>query len=285
MFPVKDIMASLYETFNATDEERQAKIFAELREAYYELCRITSWEALRDTLTYVYDADADGMWLPADVIGIDCVTNGTNIWSKAGPTAGLDVNCIEKRWVINDVSRTALVFGKGLRITSGETTFSGVSGITSAHIGESVRIGAENAFYTLKSATELETPYYGPTQTSAAYYVRPAGTKKIKLLAEYSATDETEGVTIFCWRLPEQLFSEDHMCLLPRADILELATAEKIYGTTREVELKNSVQKDLYGSKGRYQGKLDMAIADNPEFIPPRIPLNRHGAARGYGAR
>lgn len=285
MFAVKEILETLYETFNATDDDRKQLILQALQEAYYELCGQASWEALRDTITYVYDSDADGMWLPPDVLGIDFVTDGTSVWKEGGMTASLDVNSIEKRWFIAEYARSALVEGKGLAVSSGSTSFTGASAITSAHVGEFIRIGGENAFYELASATTLTTAYRGPVQTSAEYAVRPAGTKRIKLLAEHAATDETAGVTIYCWRLPQQIYKSSDLCLLPRADILELATAEKLYGMTRETELKNGVQKDLYGSKGRYAGKIDKAIASNPDFMPPVLPRNKHGRVAGYGAR
>lgn len=284
MFALKNILDSLYETFNATTEDRKARIQSGLREAYYELCRKTSWEPLRDKIVYQYSEADDGMWLPSDVIGVDCVTDGESVWNQSGVTASLDKQSVEKKWFFAETARSPLVFGKGIEINSGSSTFSGAASITEAHIGMHIRIGSENAFYELASATTLTTAYRGPTIKSGEYSVRPPGTKRIKLLTEGAATDRTEA-TIFVWRYPEQLYSEDQVCMLPRADILELATAEKMYSQSKEIELLNSVQKNLYGSKGRYDGKLDMAVADNPDFVPPILPRNRTGLRAGYGAR
>jgi len=284
MYAVGNIFNSLCERFNAEDDARKKKIWKFMREAYYELCGETSWEILRDQITYAYNEDDDGMWLPPDVIGIDYVTDGLNLWNKASVTTSLNQNSREKVWFYPEMSRTALASGKGIKITNGATSFTGATAITADHVGEYIRIGEENAFYKLASATTLETPYLGPRQTAGDYYVRPAGTKRIKLLAEKSATDTT-AATIYCWRFPEQLFSESQMMLLPRADILELATAEKLYGISQETERMNEVQKNLYGARGRYAGKLDKAISMNPEFIPPIDPRNRLGRTAGYGAR
>jgi hypothetical protein len=269
MFALRDILESLYETFNAATPERMLLIQRELREAYYELCRKTSWESMRDSIVYRYNEADDGMWLPSDVIGVDCVTDGESVWNQSGVTASLDKQSCEKKWFFAETARTPLVFGKGININSGSSEFTGAPLITANHVGMYVRIGAENAVYQLASATTLTTVYRGPTIKSGEYHVRPV----------------TTAATIFVWRYPEQLYADDQVCVLPRADVLELATAEKMYSHSREIELLNSVQKNLYGSKGRYDGKLDMAIADNPDFVPPILPRNNAGRRAGYGAR
>jgi len=284
MFAVKPIIDSLKRQFNISTDAKEANLWDLVREAYYELCGEASWSDMRDSITYTYDSDEDGMWLPSDLIGIDCVTNGEHIWRKSGKASALDENSIEKKWFVSDVAQRALVSGTDITINNGEASFSGASSITSAHVGEYIRIGSDNAFYKLASATELATPYLGADRAGAAYAVRPAGTQKIKLVKEYGVTDET-AATIFFWRYPEQLYAETQLMLLPRADVLELAVAEKHYAETREVEMKNSVQKDLYGSKGRYAGKLDLAKAANPEFVAPIKPVNSTGRIAGWGAR
>ena len=56
MYAIKDIWDSLFETLNAThDYERQRKIKRECRKAYYELCRTTSWEHLREEVQYQFN--------------------------------------------------------------------------------------------------------------------------------------------------------------------------------------------------------------------------------------
>jgi hypothetical protein len=284
MFKTKQIIDSLKQKFNVSDPVDEERLWNLMREAYYELCREISWEALRDKIQYSYDKDEDGMWLPSDLIDIDCVADSKNIWRKSSNSFADDETSVEEKWVIAEVAKRPLVSGTGINITQGATSFTGASAITSAHIGEYICIGSENAFYKLASATKLETPYLGPTQKSAYFAVRPAGTKRIKLFAAYGVADETAPY-IYFWRLPDQLYKEYQMMMLPRADILTLATAEKMYDISGEIESKNSVQKDLYGSKGRYEGKLDKAKAANPEFIPPIRPLNNLGSLAVWGAR
>lgn len=283
MYSLKPILATLQRQFKITEPLDTENLWEVIREAYYELCGEASWEALRDSVTYSYDADEGGMWLPADMIGIDCVTDGIYEWRKSSAAAASDQYSTEKKWYVT-IAKTPLVSGTGMKIDDGDTTFSNASGITAAHIGEYVRIGGENAYYKIASATTLETAYRGPNQYNASYEVRPTGTKKIKLVKEDGDNDATEA-TIYFWRYPAQLYKESDYMLLPRADILELSVAEKLFNESNEIDQKNSVQKDLYGSKGRYEGKLDKAKAINPEFLPPIRPINNDGMSAGYGAR
>ena len=284
MYIIRDIWDSLFETFNAKDNDRIEQVQREVRKAYYELCGATSWEVLRAETAYAYDSTEDGMWLPADLIGIDCVTDGTDVWKKTNMGSAPDINSLSKLWYISKHNRTALVAGKGLKISDGATEFTGVDSITSEHIGEFIRIGGQSAVYKLASATTLETPYYGPKQTGATFEVRPVGTKKIKLLSEGAETDET-AATIYYWRLPAQLYNADQLMLLPTARILELAVAVRMFGIDKDMEGKNSASSDLYGSKGRYEGELSRAISMNPDFIPPVQPENKNGTSASWGAQ
>ena len=284
MFAISGIWDSLYKQFNAKDDARKEEIRAESRKAYYELCKETSWENMRDSIPYSYNESDDGMWLPANLIGIDAVTDGIDVWKKTNPPAASNTNSTQKLWFIAEHNRTPLVSGTGLAIDDGSTTFSGASAITSDHVGEYIRIGGQSAVYKLASATTLETPYYGDKQTNASFEVRPVGTKRIKLLSESAETDRT-AATIYYWRFPDQIYNPDQLMLLPTARVLELATSVRINGTDRDTEGKNDAQKDLYGSKGRYEGELSRATSLNPDFQPPVRPENRNGTPAGWGAR
>ena len=284
MFMLKPILDSLYRTFNCEDNDSKDEIQREVRKAYYELCGATSWEHLRDSILFAYNEGVDGMWLPADLIDVDCVSDGEHLWSQTSMSGALNYRCAAKLWYIAEHNRTPLVAGKGIKISDGSKTFTGAPEITAAMTGEYIRIGSQSGAYKLASATTLETPYYGAKQISGTFSVRPIGTKRIKLLTEDAQTDATPA-TIFFHRFPAQLYSDDQPVMLPRSDILELAVKEKMFDITLQTDLKNSVQKDLYGSKGRYEGKLQKAIAENPDFVPPVTPLNRTGQPAGWGAR
>lgn len=284
MFMIKPIWDALFDQFNAKDDDRKKQIMRECRKAYYELCGVTSWENMRSQVVYAYDESADGMWLPADLIGIDGVTDGESVWNKSNPPGAANKSSQAKLWFVSERCKTPVVSGSTLEIQDGATAFTGATGITAAHIGEYIRIGDQSAVYKLASATTLETPYHGDVQTAAYFEVRPVGTQKIKLLSEEAEIDRT-AATIYYWRFPEQLYSETQLMQLPTARVLELATAIRVNGIDRDTDAKDDAQKDLYGSKGRYEGELSRALSMNPEFVLQIIPKNKNGISAGWGAR
>lgn len=285
MYTAKDIWDSLFETLNAThDDELKKKIKRECRKAYYELCRATSWEHLREEVQYRFNPDDDGMWLPADLAGIDCVANKEHVWKKSQKSYAENANIQARMWFIDERSHAPLVLGNNISIKNGEADFTGAENITDEMAGEYIRIGGQDGVYKLESRNKLSTPYYGDDLASGEYEVRPGTVQKIKLIAPYGEIDTTPA-KIYYWRLPSQLYDESQLVLLPTSTILELLTSIKIYNILRMVDMKNSAQKDLYGSKGRYDGELSRAIALNPDFVPPIQPDNHLARPAGWGAR
>jgi hypothetical protein len=284
MFIFGDILKALYRTFNAETNDAKDEILRECQKAYYELCGATSWEFLRGQVDYAYDESVDGMWMPADMIGIDCITDGETLWKKTNMSASLNKNALNKQWFMSGINQTPLLAGRGIQISAGDTAFTGATGITAAMTGEYIRIAGQPAVYKLASATTLETPYYGPKQMAATFEVRPVGTKKIKLLSEYGETDKSTP-TVYIWSYPAQLYGAEQLVVLPSSALLEIAVRVKMYSLLREDEMKNSAYKDLYGAKGRYEGELTRTIAANPDFIPPVRPESSSGKPAGWGAR
>jgi len=283
MFIIGNSWQTLFEQFKAADQDKKDQIMRLSRTSYYELCRATSWVNMRNDTPYVYDEDIDGMWLPSNLIDIDAVATSEYLYLKSdAPRANLKFTG-SRQWFISEFSRVALLSGTGMKISNGSTTFTGATDITTEHVGEYIRIGGQSGFYKIAGAGTLATPYYGKKQVNAAWQVRPVNTQKIKLVDETGAADKTEA-TIYFSEFPEQLHDENQQILLPSAEILELTVAIRMFRITGNLEAKNSASSDLYGSKGRYEGKLDKAISLNPNFIPPCQPQNRRGRNAGYGA-
>jgi len=285
MFTAKSIWDMLTETLGATgDFTRIAQIKRESRKAYYEQIGMTSWEAMRMQVSYNFDESEDGMWLPGDLAGIDCVANSDYEWDKAPESYAANRDITSRMWYYSEINWTPLLIGTDITIANGETAFTGGTGITAAMVGEYIRIGDQAGVYKLASVSSLETPFYGTDVDGVAFVVRPEGVKKIKLVAPDGETDTT-AATIYYWRFPPQIYDDNQLVHLPSASLLELATLEKIYRIDRDSERANEAKKDLYGSKGRYEGELTRAISMNPEFISPIQPDNFLGKAAGWGAQ
>jgi hypothetical protein len=283
MFVTGDIWETLYAQHNAhSDEDKEAQIRNTVRKAYYELCSRVDWDVLRTEITY--DSSGDGMWLPADLAGIMAVANTENKWNKATKAGATKENIQSRMWYIDEVNYTPLVSGSDIAITNGSTSFTGGTGITTDMVGEFIRIGGQSGVYQLASVNELETPYYGDDLTAGSFEVRPIGTQKIKLSAP-SGVDDTTPATIYYWKLPAQLYDASQPMLLPTSALLEIASSVKLFTITREKEQADDAKKDLYGSKGRYEGELSRAESVNPEFVMPTAPESFGGNQAGFGSR
>ena len=285
-YTATDIWAALYRAYNANgDATMEAEVRREFRKAYYELCRGTSWESFRNQIDYDFDEDADGMWLPANLADFDGVGNDTYEWKKATPNGALKANIQARMWYISEYSKVALTSGADITIADGATTFTGGATITAAMIGEYIRFNGQEGVHKLLSVTTIETPYYGDALTGAGTYeVRPIGTKKIKLVAPSGITDTT-AATIYYSALPDQIYDGSQLVELPTSEIVEFATLAKLFGIERNTELQDKANRNLYGSKGRYEGALSRAQAMNPEFIMPTAPNTFGGLPAGFGAR
>lgn len=285
MFTVKSSLEMMIDTLGATgDANRIAQIKREMRKAYYEIIGMTSWENMRMDLEYDFDESEDGMWLPGDLAGIDCIANSEYEWKKAPESFAANREIQHRMWYYSEINWTPLLTGSDITIENGATAFTGGTGITADMVGEYIRIADQSGVYKLASTSSLETPYYGEYVDGGNFVVRPEGIKKLKLVAPTGETDTT-AATVYYWRFPPQLFDDEQLVHLPTSALLELATLEKIYRIDRDTERANEAKKDLYGSKGRYEGELSRAMAMNPEFIPPIQPDNFAGSPAGWGAR
>ena len=286
MFNTQDIWDALYDAHDATDDTaNQARVRRESRKAYYELCKRISWLQFRDEIEYDFDEVADGMWMPANLIMIDGIGNEEFEWKKATKNGALKTNIQTRMWYIDEFSITPIASGADITIANGSKTLTGGANITADMLGEYIRFDNQSGVHKLLSTTTIETPYYGDALTGAGTYeVRPVGTWKIKLVAP-SGIDDTTPATVYYWKFPAQLYDGTQLMELPTSAMLELATSVKVYGLDRTIEIQDSVKKDLYGSKGRYEGEIARAEAMNPEFVMPTAPENFRGNQSGYGAR
>ncbi len=285
-YTFQDILDSLYTTHNADgDSDKEAEVARETRKAYYEMSTEASWEALRDSVEYDFDENEDGMWLPANIAGVDAVGNDEYEWVKATALGAQKDDIQSRMWFISERSTAVLLSGSDITITSGSTSFTGGTGITEDMVGEYIRFDGQSGVHKLTSTTTIEDAYYGDDLSGdGTFEVRPIGTQKIKLVAPQGETDET-AATIYFWKLPAQLYDGSQLIMLPTSALLELASSIKLYGIGREFDAQDRVKKDLYGSKGRYEGELQRAKAQNPEFTMPIKPRTVGGLPAGYGAR
>ena len=285
MYTAKDIWDSLYEQHNAEDDaNKKAQIRREVRKAYHELSGRIPWRTMIDEVEYDLTANADGIWMSPDLCDIIGVGNSEERWSKATKRGALKDNIAVRMYYEDDVSFTPIASGADITISSGATTFTGGASITADMVGEYIRFAGQDTSHKLASTTSIETPYYGDDLTgSGAYEVRPAGSKKIKLVTP-SGLSDSENPVIYFWAKPSQLYVESQLMLLPTSALLELGASVKIFTIEKNKAMADDAKKDLYGSKGRYEGELSRAEAMNPEFIMPGQPVSYVGTAAGFGS-
>lgn len=278
-YTANDIWQALYDQHNADgDNVKEAQIQREVRKAYKEICGKIDWDVLRDNFEYDLTDDAAGVWMSPDLAGILGVGSTAEEWVEATRNSALKTDLQVRSWYWDDVSFTPLASGADITLASGGTTFSNPGGeITAAMVGEYIRFNNQDTSHKLTSTTTIATPYYGTALTGAgAFQVRPAGSKKLKLVTPSGLTDSVNPYVYF-WNIPTQLYVSTQLVHLRSSALLEQAASIKLFTIQRNKEMADSAKKDFYGSKGRYEGELSREISMNPVFEPPWPPRSIDG--------
>ena len=263
------------------DNEDIKYIWRVLNQVYFDLCSKYSWYALRATKDIDFtSATSSGLWLPANLLGIDEVRDYANeityIPIDQGGYDPRDRGYRYKRFV---GSETALYeSGEDLTIGSEKTSFTCPALqalITNATIstvkGEFASFSSEPGLYEITNNVEpftIAVSYNGDDLDDKGISIRPEGTEKISLIDPDEAVVDDATVTIHYWKLPRPLYRDVDPVVLPTSELLELATLIKMPEAKRARPI----------SANQVEEVLQDALRINPNHRSSNYPSDVAGA-------
>ena len=276
MIPAGMLYQDLSDILSAqNDEELQDRIWNRMNYEYFNICRESSWEALRAppvTLDFS-DADSDGLWIPSDVFGIDMVWDDTNeveFHPMDRPDSEID------QWGYGYYtyrpSRAHYFQGTDLVLEKGGSSFTSALLTADASVvdGEFVQFDDEPGYYEISSDTTpfTFTPvYYGPDKASKNFRIRPWETSKRMCISD---EDEDKlydrSVDVYYWRAPVALYRMEDMIMLPSTDILKTRVLRGI----PEAKDRFPVSQTMIDSSAK------RALAQNRKFRRISSPSDKH---------
>jgi hypothetical protein len=156
-------------------------------------------------------------------------------------------------------------------------TFSGGDWLAS-YIGEYMQIGAEQGSYKLTAERTFTPRWYGPRIAGTAMdyiQIRPPGTKRFSIVNDDGDFEENT-VTVFYHCFPPPLYKDFQIVLLPSSKPLELLSLIKILG------LKDKKENLVNVLRVEFERELAKMEALDPDFISPRVPMDRDGLQLSY---
>jgi len=275
MMTLGQFIEPIYNIADAHDEDKKKAILRIVNTVYRQLSGSLSWEPLRRVKTLDFSAAAtDGLWLPADLAGVDYIGDSDDIYHRVDyPSRGDE----RQRWYYSDINASAALFQK-MSIKKGETSFTTTPAIPAKYIGEYVRFGLEVGCYELATVSTIAQRFMGEVVDGEYSQVRPEGTRKISCIDD-DGDQISSSVTMYYWQYPVPLFDLSQTIMLPNTRAMELAVEARVTG---ELDHRTEDAKDL---RYMYPKAYEEMVASNPKFISPEVPQNRYGDDSSWGAR
>lgn len=248
--------------------------------SYYRLCEMTDWQRLRRNMTFTAAAGASGAILPADLIGIVAVrdADGNQYDPCEEQNATGDGRYPRRAWFYRQEAVEPLYAGKSITIAKDSISFTASPAVTSAMIGEYMRVGTDPGYYKIASTTTLATRYRGPDIEAKSYVVRPPTTRRLCIT---DVDGDLTGGTyqVFYWAYPEPLWQDWQVPLLPSTRAVELLAIIDCMGTIDKQE------KAADNYRQEFIAELSRMQSQNPKFSPPVPPKDHQGNRRTFGWR
>lgn len=257
------------------DDDKKKEIMRVANTIYYQLISSTSFQLLRTSMTLDFSsADSDGIWLPADLAGIDYIADTTRAYEHVDYPFDGDTRY---RYYYSDICISPLAHQKAT-IKSGATSFTTTPALVASLVGKYAVFGDNLGRYKLDTTTSIETRFMGESIENKLMHVHPEGTKKISCIND-SAVQITTSVTMYYWTFPPPLYDDAQTIMLPDTRAFELAILARAVG---EIDRRYEDARDY---RIMYAAAKDSLDAANRRFIPPLPPIDRDGEDLGYGSR
>lgn len=264
MTPAGEIVDSTLRALRRVGSDQDTlHVYRILNKHYFSLCSEFSFIDWRRELSIDFTdaADDTGLWLPANLFGIDRVRDGEADF-EFYPRDRADIEPDEpgyryNRYVPDD---GPLVFGEDAVVSSGTQAFTSTSLGAADHTDEYIKFGREPGFYKLTAALTFTPKYYGPDLSEVEYRIRPEGTQKMVIYDPDEQVLDDRTVTVYYWIAPTALYHESDPIVLPHSRALELLVMREAMQVIGKGQLKANT----------YTSEIDEARAEllrlNPSF-------------------
>ena len=258
------------------DSELRERAWRILRQECYKLASRTSWEMLRERVTVDFSsADATGMYIPDNVLGIDLVWDAdAEIEFLNRTRAGARKEDFVYRYYLYRPSENALSRVEDAVISHGGSSFTSdaidaliVAG--SSVDDEWIRFGNELDMYQIDGDTSpygLDRVYYGPTLAGDVAVVRSKEARKMMIIDPGEDNLLDRDVQIDYWRIPHMPYNEDDELFMPLGEALELSVLQRMpeAKATRPVNPRETKE------------AVALELRMNPTFERPARPVGRN---------
>jgi len=281
MIPAGQVVEDvLVHSNHKADAEMIERVWRILQKNYFHLCKKWSWKALRrrTELDFTADSDDTGIYLPANLFGIDMVRDQTDDkeFMPRDYSGALEPDDWGYRYYTYAPSQTDAFAKNDLVLApsedTGTNTFASSDLGSEDYTGDYIRFGSELGYYLLTDATEFTPYYFGPELNQERYIIRPKETEKMVIVdsAENNLTDRT--VEVYYWEAPQPLYRDYDMIVLPLSKPLELMTIREV----PECKARRPV------SQQEIDSAVKEALALNPDFPRATKPRDIHNAAYDF---
>ena len=256
------------------DPDLMERIWARFRFEYFRICSEVSWDFLRPspvTLNF-NDADATGLYLPSDLLGIDQVWDSTNdVEFSETNEAQAQTDQWGYRFYSYLPSRSDLFAGTDLSLSANSLQFA--SALLTADgadpDGEYVQFDDEPGYYEVSSSTTpfTFTPRYnGPQKQQKNFSIRPWESSKKMILIDPSEDKLADrSVSVYYWRYPVAPYKPEDQIPGYMQEVLRLRVLRGIYEAKERAPVSQTMLTAAYNE----------ALKANNPFIK-MTPRDKH---------
>lgn len=285
MIMFKDLTNEILRVCRAANDKDFASVVKNLINIkYFALCKEFSVRDLRDKVTLDFTtATDDGLWLPSDLFGIDCVRDEDDEEFIERGRSELEDDEDTYRYYRYKGSDNPLLSGEDLTIDEGASSFT--SATLDAYIAaggavddEYIRIGTEPGYYQITSETSpyaISPTYRGPSQDEVEFRIRPEEDERMILIDPDETILKDRSMDIYYWKAPKPLYRDSDFVLLPDTMALQLVVLREL---PEAKALRPVSQQEIEDEKAKM-------IKLNPEFIRSSNPRDKNNNIFDFSAK
>lgn len=235
MITRKEIIENVLMAIRKT-KEPSSRLMVEkfLQKQVFQISEMHSFHKLRRVMdvdmSEAGEAPDQGVWLPADLAGIDVVRDSDGKDLVRRDEAHIDPDEDTYRYYTYVPSMSPLFYGEDLTINKSADTFTSdaladeVAGGTSV-VGEWCRFGGEYGFHKITaedgSTFTFEPTYHGETLNSETFEVRPRGTQKLVIVKPNEDQVPSGTFKVFYFTYHPALNLDNDPIMFPHAGLVE----------------------------------------------------------------
>lgn len=242
---------------------------------YFDICREFSVRDLRTMVTLDFTtATDDGLWLPSDLFGIDCVRDEDEVEFIERDRSEIEDDEFGYRYYRYKGDDDPLLEGDDLLINADASSFT--SATVDAYItgggtvlNQYIRIAEEPGFYKITNTATpytISPTYHGPSQSQASFRIRPEEDERMIIIDDAEALLKDREIDVYYWKAPRPLYRDSDFILLPSAMALQLVVLREL----PEAKAFRPV------SQGEIDDEKAKMIKLNPTFVRPSKPRDKH---------